>query len=134
MHREDIRFKAALRNKPINHTVKLFNLHSKLLNIISNAKLHAYPKYAPGQLNITLTEKIGRYIIAVQDLGCGIRKENLNQVFTAFYTTKRGQGGTGLGMSIMHSIVTSTLQGLIEISSTLGEGTTITISIPKQLK
>lgn len=96
--------------------------------------MHAYPKDAPGQLNITLTEKIGHYIIAVQDFGCGIRKENLNQVFTAFYTIKRGQGGTGLGMSIMHNIVTSTLQGLIEISSTPGEGTTITISIPKQLK
>ena len=104
-----------------------------LLNLINNSQTHAYLENSTGTIKIRLTAKKDTFIIQVQDFGCGISKENLDQVFTAFYTTKRGQGGTGLGMAIVHNLVTSQLQGTIEISSKLGYGTTVIVEIPKQL-
>jgi signal transduction histidine kinase len=61
-------------------------------------------------------------------------EEDLKQVFTAFYTTKRGQGGTGLGLAIVHRLVTEALQGKIEMVSSLGKGTSVTVCFPKRLK
>ena len=60
-----------------------------LLNLINNAQAHAYPEGSPGSVQINLTTKMERYIIEVKDFGCGISEENLDQVFEAFYTTKR---------------------------------------------
>ncbi len=105
-----------------------------LLNLINNAQIHAYRKDSPGTVKIILISKTDNFVIKVQDFGCGISKENLDQVFTAFYTTRRGQGGTGLGMAIVHNLVTSGLQGTIDISSKLGHGTTVTVEFPKRLK
>ena len=105
-----------------------------LLNLINNAEIHAYSKNSLGSVQIMLTTDMDRYLIKVKDFGCGISEENVRQVFTAFFTTKRGQGGTGLGMAIVHNLVTSALQGTIEIGSKVGKGTIITIRFPKRLK
>jgi len=105
-----------------------------LLNLINNAQTHAYPGDSPGSVQIILTTKMERYRIEVKDFGCGMSEENLDQVFTAFFTTKRGQGGTGLGMAIVHNLVTTALHGTIDIDSKLGQGTTVTIDFPKRLK
>ena len=105
-----------------------------LLNLINNAQTHAYSKDSLGSVQITLTTDMDRYVIKVKDFGCGISEENVQQVFTAFFTTKRGQGGTGLGMAIVQNLVTSDLQGTIDIDSKLGKGTIITIGFPKRLK
>jgi NO-binding membrane sensor protein with MHYT domain/signal transduction histidine kinase len=105
-----------------------------LLNLINNAQIHAYGEGSPGIVKIILTTKMDDFIIQIQDFGCGISKECIEQVFTAFYTTRRGQGGTGLGMAIVHNLVTSELQGSINLKSTLAEGTTVTLVFPKQLK
>ncbi len=105
-----------------------------LLNLINNAQIHAYGEGSPGIVKIILTTKMDNLIIQIQDFGCGISQECIEQVFTAFYTTRRGQGGTGLGMAIAHNLVTSELQGSIDLKSTLAEGTTVTIVLPKQLK
>lgn len=105
-----------------------------LLNLINNAEIHAYGKdsLGSGSVQIILTTDMDRYLIKVKDFGCGISEENVQQVFTAFFTTKRGQGGTGLGLAIVHNLVSSALQGTINIDSKLGKGTTITIGFPKQ--
>lgn len=104
-----------------------------LLNLINNAQIHAYREDS-GTVKIILTSTEHNFIIKIQDFGCGMSKESLDQVFTAFYTTRRGQGGTGLGMAIVHDLVTSQLQGTIGLKSRIGDGTTVTIEFPKQLK
>ncbi|HEV7815358.1 MAG TPA: ATP-binding protein, partial [Janthinobacterium sp.] len=48
-----------------------------------------------------------------------------------FFTTKMGQGGTGLGMNIVYNIVTGVLGGRIDIQTRQGQGTTVRIIIPK---
>lgn len=105
-----------------------------LLNLIMNAQVHAYPADSGGSVEIVLTENMERYIVEVKDFGCGISEEDLKEVFTAFYTTKRGQGGAGLGMAIVHSLVTNSLQGTIDMDSEVGRGTSVVIRFPKQLK
>ncbi|MCM0082740.1 PAS domain S-box protein [Geomonas sp. Red32] len=70
----------------------------------------------------------GRYVkISFADQGCGIPKEEVSRIFDPFYTTKAG--GTGLGLASVHSIV-GKHNGKVEVSSTIGAGTTFTFYLP----
>ena len=100
------------------------------LNIMSNAL-----KYTPdgGTINIS-TGSVGQSVwIKVEDTGIGIPPEDLGRVFDRFYRVdkarSRESGGTGLGLSIAKEIVTMH-GGDIEIMSTQGKGTTVTITLP----
>jgi two-component system, NtrC family, sensor kinase len=52
-------------------------------------------------------------------------------VFSPFFTTGRGLGGTGLGLAIVQNIVVNGLKGKVEIASTPGDGTTVTVNLPR---
>jgi signal transduction histidine kinase len=67
--------------------------------------------------------------VAVRDNGCGMSKEQIVHVFDPLFTTRRHQGGSGLGMSIAFGIVQEH-QGRMEITSQEGKGTTVTIDLP----
>ena len=60
----------------------------------------------------------------------GLTEEELNRHFDAFFTTKRGKGGSGLGTHIMYNLVTQTLAGQIEAESAPGKGLEYKISFP----
>jgi two-component system NtrC family sensor kinase len=65
--------------------------------------------------------------LVVSDTGAGISKENVAKLFTPFFTTK--SNGTGLGLSISQAILREH-GGSISVSSTEGEGTTVTVDVP----
>jgi hypothetical protein len=65
--------------------------------------------------------------VTIRDNGCGIPEDKLGKIFNPFYTTK--QTGTGLGMGIAKKVVDSH-RGKIDVSSRVGEGTELSISIP----
>ena len=67
------------------------------------------------------------------DNGNGIPAAALGKIFEPFYTTKRNQGGSGLGLNIIQHLVTHRLQGAISCESTEGEGVTFYIDIPVEL-
>jgi len=67
--------------------------------------------------------------VSIADEGCGIPKENLSRLFTPFFTTKKAGKGTGLGLAISYGIV-KMHRGSIDVSSSVGEGTTFTITLP----
>ncbi|RZB38454.1 MAG: hypothetical protein SRB2_00202 [Desulfobacteraceae bacterium Eth-SRB2] len=67
--------------------------------------------------------------ILVKDNGCGISPENLNKIFTPFFTTKPVGKGAGLGLSVCYGIIGSML-GTMDVSSEVGVGTTFTILLP----
>ena len=67
--------------------------------------------------------------IAVADTGCGIPPENLNRIFDPFFTTKPVGQGTGLGLSVSHSIVRKH-GGRLDVESEVGRGTRFTIRLP----
>ncbi len=78
-----------------------------------------------------LAEPVRMVEIAVMDTGCGIPAKNLQRIFDPFFTSKEVGKGTGLGLSVSHGIVRAH-GGLIEVESTVGEGTTFHVYLPVQ--
>ncbi|MEZ2339734.1 PAS domain S-box protein [Microcoleus sp.] len=119
-------------------------LNQVFMNIIANAIdaiEERYQKFSvaaaeanPGRIAIA-TEVIGENMIAVEisDNGTGMPQTTIDRIFNPFYTTKEVGKGTGLGMSISHSIVVQKHKGKIECFSEIGQGTTFRISIPISL-
>ena len=101
-----------------------------LMNIISNAL-----KYTPdgGKIGIFSGSSDGNVWVRIEDTGVGIPREDLGRVFDRFYRVdkarSRESGGTGLGLSIAKEIV-SKHGGELEIKSTLGLGTSVTMTLP----
>lgn len=110
-------------------------LSQVLLNLLSNVQRYAYPEGVGGRVEISLEtdpqDLDANYRITVRDFGHGIAPENLPRIFDPFFTTGRGKGGSGLGMSIVHTIVTAQMKGTISITSNVGEGTTVTMNLPR---
>lgn len=100
-------------------------------NLINNSLLHGFENRVRGQISISgNTVKKGRIELVYRDDGNGISEENLKRIFDPFFTTKLGRGGSGLGLSISHNIVTSLLGGTLEASSEPGKGVTFIMGFP----
>ena len=69
-------------------------------------------------------------MLRFSDNGVGISEANLGKIFDPFFTTKLGQGGSGLGLNIVHNIVTGLLGGRITVESAPGTGSCFNIVIP----
>ena len=103
-----------------------------LSNLINNALLHAFAANAAPKIVISAREiEHGQLMLDFSDDGVGMTQKTLHQVFDPFFTTKMGQGGSGLGMNIVYNVVTGMLGGSIGIASTPGNGTSVTITMPK---
>ncbi|HET8724793.1 MAG TPA: HAMP domain-containing sensor histidine kinase [Anaeromyxobacteraceae bacterium] len=101
-------------------------------NLVSNA-LRAVPPGTPGAV-VTVrlgADEAGRATLEVVDTGVGIAPEVLGRVFEPFFTTRpAGEGrGTGLGLSVCHSIVTAH-EGTITVESQVGKGSTFQVRLP----
>lgn len=110
------------------------SLSQVLLNLLQNARAYAYPEGDPGRVEIRLTSEEAFFGLSIRDFGKGIPPENLPRIFEPFFTTGRARGGSGLGMSIVHTIVTAHMQGSIRVESSLGQGTEIQVKLPRSLK
>ena len=96
------------------------------LNVIRNAVQAMEGK---GKLTLTSEQKNGQILTTIKDTGPGIPQEYLSRIFDPFFTTKDQGKGTGLGLNIVHRMVEK-YGGSISVESTVGEGTTFTISFP----
>jgi two-component system NtrC family sensor kinase len=86
-----------------------------------------------GKLTIKAGPKQNNRVeIMVSDNGGGISPENLNRIFSPFFTTKSVGKGTGLGLWICYGIIDD-MRGSMEVSSDVGVGTTVTILLPAAL-
>jgi len=117
-------------------------VHQVLTNLASNA-IQAMP--SGGTLRVSLRAARpegaraptigildrGEYLVLeVADSGTGIAPEILDRIFDPFFTTKEVGTGTGLGLSLVHGIVTE-VGGAIEVSSKVGAGSTFTVYLPR---
>jgi signal transduction histidine kinase len=100
-------------------------IHQVLLNLLLNA-IQAIE--GPGLVKVELEEVGPRVAVHVTDSGRGIPAEHLPNIFKPFYTTKGN--GTGLGLSLAKRIVEEH-QGTMDVSSTVGKGTQMTVYLPK---
>jgi len=106
------------------------HLHQALLNLLLNA-VDASPPEAVVDLQVS-TEVEGEErhaVIEVRDRGCGIAQEDLERIFDPFFTTKSPDKGSGLGLMILHQIVTDH-GGRVEVSSEEGVGSTFRVCLP----
>ncbi|WP_168224809.1 sensor histidine kinase [Rhodoferax aquaticus] len=107
-------------------------LDQVISNLIQNAERHAFGPNSTGLLRISATLVAGgqRVELRVQDNGAGMPANVLEHVFDPFFTTKMGQGGSGLGLSIVRNIVHGLLGGHISVTSTVGQGSTFVLDLP----
>lgn len=99
-------------------------------NLIMNSCIHAFGDKT-GNIKIAIEEFDDFIMIFYEDDGIGIEDSQKTKVFEPFYTTKRTSGGGGLGLFIVHNLVTKKLTGSISIDSMPGHGISFFIKIPK---
>jgi PAS domain S-box-containing protein len=103
-----------------------------LTNLFLNSVAHAFPDGKPGTVDIRVRES-GKDNVEVifSDNGCGMSLDVRRRAFDPFFTTRRDQGGTGLGLHIVYSIVTNRLGGRLDLDSEPGTGTRIQMILPR---
>ena len=101
-----------------------------LTNMIMNSLIHGFEDKPKGAIKLEITKQGENLIIDYCDDGRGLDDAALERHFDAFFTTRRGRGGSGLGTHIMHNLVTQTLSGTIRAFSQLGKGLQYRITIP----
>jgi signal transduction histidine kinase len=102
-----------------------------LAALVNNAIVHGFHDRGHGRLSITVPVPTGDQAeIVISDDGAGIASGNLNRIFDPFFTTRMSEGSAGLGLNIVHNIVTTILGGKIHVDSMPGVGTSFRICIP----
>ena len=133
---------ADLAGDPLPVFADATELHQILMNLTSNAAQAMEGE--TGSIRISLTEETlstartdalsdlpsGRYaVLSVADTGCGMDAKTVERIFEPFFTTKEVGQGTGLGLAMIHAIVTRA-EGAIRVDSEPGAGTTFEIRLP----
>ncbi len=102
-----------------------------ITNLITNALAHGFEGCAQGKMTISATLMDANWVnLVFADDGVGIPESHLSRVYDPFFTTKFGQGGSGLGLNIVYNLVTEVLGGRIELHSETGKGTRISLNLP----
>ncbi len=101
-----------------------------LTNLIANSLMHGFDSQASGLIRMAARERDGFVHIYYSDNGKGMDENTLKKVFVPFYTTKRSEGGSGLGMHIVHTLVTEKLEGSIDVKSEPDKGVYFDIRLP----
>lgn len=106
-------------------------LSQVVTNLIMNAIKHAYAEGEKGQIKIDARICEEEVVMDFRDDGAGIPAENLKKVFDPFFTTARNTGGTGLGLHVVHNLMTEVLGGEIKVTSEPGKGTHFHLVMPR---
>ncbi|MGO3934795.1 PAS domain S-box protein [Rhodopseudomonas pseudopalustris] len=103
-----------------------------LTNLFLNSVAHAFPNGRAGTVEIKVRASGPNDVeIVYADDGCGMSLDVRRRAFDPFFTTRRDQGGTGLGLHIVYSIVTNRLGGRLDLDSEPGGGTRIKMILPR---
>lgn len=104
-----------------------------VVNLTMNACQALPDRSCKLQLRTSFDSLQGEVLLLVQDQGVGIEAENLPHLTDPFFTTRRDQGGTGLGLSVSARIVREH-EGRLDFNSTPGRGTIVTLRLPAVIK
>ncbi|MDB5634872.1 MAG: multi-sensor signal transduction histidine kinase [Tardiphaga sp.] len=103
-----------------------------LTNLFLNAVAHAFPNGSGGAVEIRIQEAGDDHVeVLFSDNGIGMSADVRRRAFDPFFTTRRDQGGTGLGLHIVYNIVTNRLGGRLNLHSEPGKGTRVQIILPR---
>lgn len=130
MLHSDFKFQVQLQSSQLNGIAEQ-HFQQVLTILLDNAVKYSG---ASKEISISTSKRDKLFILQISDKGIGIPDEEIDKVFDRFYRVdkarSRGQGGTGLGLAIAKKIV-DYYQGSIQLDSRIGEGTTVTISLPE---
>ncbi|MCX6112257.1 MAG: ATP-binding protein [Proteobacteria bacterium] len=101
-------------------------LHQVLVNLVVNA-IQAMPD--GGEITISTRHDDKNVYLAVSDTGIGMNEKIIKQIFVPFFTTKEISQGTGLGLSVVHGIITAH-HGSIDVKSKVGKGSIFEVRLP----
>jgi len=101
-----------------------------LINMIMNSLVHAFDSIDYGTMTIDIWCENDTCHIKYNDNGTGIEEKIKQRIFDPFVTTRRGEGGSGLGLHLVYNLVTQALGGNITVESELGNGATFNINFP----
>jgi signal transduction histidine kinase len=106
-----------------------------LSNLVLNSAMHAFPHGQTGSI-VFEARAFGDNDVEIKlsDNGCGMSSQTRRQAFDPFFTTRRHEGATGLGLHIVHSMVVDRLEGRLTLGSEPGAGTTVTLILPRTIK
>ena len=106
-------------------------LSQVIINLVANALTHAFEPEGRGVVTIHVgTADAAHAQLIVRDDGQGIQPDILPKIFDPFFTTRRSSGGTGLGLHIVHNLVTGALGGTISVETTPASGTSFIVILP----
>lgn len=109
-------------------------LEQIITNLVTNSINHGFEGNNGGHIAIRGALQQDTVEMIYEDNGCGIEKHLQRSVFDPFYTTKLGQGGSGLGLSIVHNIVQAIFKGNVRLESEPGQGVRFIFSLPRVLQ
>jgi PAS domain S-box-containing protein len=105
-----------------------------LTNLVLNSIIHAYPDGKKGTVSFRARSLDDHDVeIIVADDGCGMSPQVRRAAFDPFFTTRRHEGATGLGLHIVHSMVVDRLEGHLSLDSEPGAGTTVRLILPRSI-
>jgi PAS domain S-box-containing protein len=106
-----------------------------LMNLVRNSLVHAFPNGSKGAISLT-ARAVGpdRVAVSLADNGVGMDPEAKRRAFDPFFTTRRGDGASGLGLHIVYTAVTERLRGRIKLDSEPGNGTQVHLVLPRMIK
>ncbi len=122
-------------NLELDHSIELDSypgaIGQVLTHFISNALMHAFTGRGSGSM-LLRTALVGgdTMEITFSDDGNGVPADRLAHLFEPFFTTRLGQGSSGLGLYIAYTQVRDLLGGRIEVSSVVGQGTCFSVTVP----
>ncbi|MCV2350596.1 ATP-binding protein [Paucibacter sp. Y2R2-4] len=112
-------------------------LQQVLLQLLGNALLHAFEARSSASsmpteawVRLRAEAQADALLLQVIDNGKGITPEHLPRIFDPFFSTRFGQGGSGLGLHICHNLVHGVMQGQLRVRSQPGAGTCFELSLP----
>jgi PAS domain S-box-containing protein len=103
-----------------------------LTNLAVNAMTHAFGESGKGNISVSVRAPDDAQVeVVLADDGCGMAPDVERRAFDPFFTTRRHDGATGLGLHIVHSIVVEQLGGQLRLESKPGAGTTVQLVVPR---
>ena len=103
-------------------------------NLVMNSVRHAFEGVSNPTIHITVKDHGEEVDIVYTDNGVGVPPDLHQRIFEPFYTSKRGKGGSGLGLNLAFNLVHQKLQGQLKFDSDRNQGVIVTLTLPKYLQ
>lgn len=108
-------------------------LYQIIVNLVMNSLIHGFGDKLQGRIQISIQREGSEVLIDYRDNGAGMDETTRRRVFEPFFTTRRGSGGTGLGLHIVYNLATRLLRGQVRCDSAPGQGARFLLRFPQRV-